>query len=93
MGSPGKASGLRVADDEYLCHHPRQHTSINHNRPPAKGWGDDDEQSEGEWGPQRGREGAESEEWDAVILKGCEQVTTPFAPQWQRRNSGTLAIT
>lgn len=39
---------------------------------------------------QRGREGAGREEWAAVILKGCEQVTTPSAPQLQSRNSGTL---
>lgn len=33
------------------------------------------------------------EKWAAVILKGCEQVTTPSVPQLQRRNSGTLAAT
>lgn len=40
---------------------------------------------------QGGREGAGREEWAAVILKGCEQVTTPSALQLQRRNSGTLS--
>lgn len=46
---------------------------------------------ERERGLQGGREGVEREKWAAVILKGCEQVTTPSAPQLQRRNSGTLA--
>lgn len=42
-------------------------------------------------GTQREKEEAEREreKWDAVILKGCEQVTTPCALQWQHKNSGT----
>lgn len=66
---------------------------INQSQPPSrKGvgprmmWKTRDSEGSGE-----GREGVEWEEWAAVILKGCEQVTTPSAPPSQRRNSGSLA--